>query len=105
MSGQHSPPDLPSWHDDLIYGMHLRCADPMRNIWRSELVFDIDHIVEWVPQPGGGMQFLMAPAILVFHDVSDLAIAIDFFGDADHRRNLNELSIERSEEHTSELQS
>jgi hypothetical protein len=32
-----------SWHDDLIYGFHLRCADPERDIWRSELVLDIDH--------------------------------------------------------------
>ena len=41
------------------------------------------------------MRFLMAPAMLVFHDVSELAISIDFGGDALYRRNLNELSIDR----------
>src|SRR5512142_25972 len=95
MSGQGSAADLPSWHDNLVYGMHLRCADPERNVWRSELVLDIDHIVEWVPQSGGGMRFLMAPATVIFHDVSELKVAIDFASDFGYRRNLNELSIDR----------
>jgi hypothetical protein len=83
-----------SWHDNLIYGLHLRCAEPERGIWRSELVLDIDHILEWLPQPGGGMRFLMVPTVLVFHDVSDLAIALDFGFAAGGRLNLNELSID-----------
>jgi hypothetical protein len=95
MSGQEFAADLASWHDNLVYGMHLRCADPVRDLWRSELVLDIDHIVEWVPQRGGGMRFRMAPAMLVFHDVSDLKLAIDFGCDVGYRRNLNELSIDR----------
>ncbi|HEV8678118.1 MAG TPA: hypothetical protein VGQ90_01990 [Stellaceae bacterium] len=86
-----------SWHDDLIYGLHLRSPDPDRNIWRSELVLDIDHIVEWVPKPEGCVAFLMAPAILVFHDVGDLKIAIDFTADDGYQRNLNELAIDRIE--------
>jgi len=44
--GDQGEDQLPSWHDNLIYGMHLRCADPDRNWWHSELIFDIDHIVE-----------------------------------------------------------
>jgi hypothetical protein len=40
-----------SWHDNLIYGFHLRCADPERCIWRSDLVLDIDHIPEWWRKP------------------------------------------------------
>lgn len=89
--------DQYSWHDDLIYGLHLRCADPDRNLWRSELIFDIDHIVEWVPQPGRRLRFLMAPAILAFHDAADLKIAIDFAAPGGYPRNLNELAIDRIE--------
>ena len=36
-----------SWHDNHIYGLHLSLGDPARDDWRSDLVLDIDHIVEW----------------------------------------------------------
>ena len=89
-----APQDRTSWHDNLIYGLHLRCADPDRGVWRSELVLDIDHILEWLPQPGSRMRFLMVPTTLVFHDVSDLAIALDFGAATGNGLNLNELSID-----------
>jgi len=88
-----APDDVTSWHDHPIYDLHLRCADPECDIWRSELVFDVDHILEWRPQPGKSVLFLMVPTVLVFHDVSDLAVAIDFGFAAGRRLNLNELSV------------
>ena len=68
MSDHSDGESLPSWHDNPIYGIHWRCAEPDRGLWRSELVFDIDHILDWVPSEERCFRFLMAPAILVFHD-------------------------------------
>lgn len=84
-----------SWHDNLIYAIHLQAADPDREIWRSNLVLDIDHIVEWVCGVDRDVRFLVAPATLVFHDVTDLRIDVDFGqdGPGGHRMNVNELSI------------
>ena len=38
----------PSFHDNLVYAFRLRGPDPDNGDWASELVLDIDHIVEWV---------------------------------------------------------
>ena len=65
------------WHDDSVYGISLRLGDPDANDWNSDLVLDLDHIVEWVRGPEA-MQFRVAPATLVFHGVSDLCIDIDW---------------------------
>ncbi len=81
-----------SWHDNLIYGLHLAAPDPDAGLWRSDLILDIDHIVEWICGTDGGAQFCVAPATLIFHDVTDLRMAFDF-GGSNHRQTLNELSI------------
>ena len=93
MSDASDIESLPSWHDNLIHGMHWRCAEPDRSLWRSELVFDIDHILDWVPSTEGCFTFLMAPAMLVFHDAGDFEMCLDCRGGDGHRRYLNELSI------------
>jgi hypothetical protein len=85
---------LPSWHDNPIYGIHWRGAEPDRGLWRSELVLDIDPILDWVPSKERCFTFLIAPAILLFHDVGDLEVCLDSRGGDDgYRRYLNELSI------------
>jgi hypothetical protein len=91
--------NLPSWHDNLIYGIHWRCVEPDRDLWRSELVFDIDHILDWVPSGERCFKFLIAPAILVFHDAGDLEMCLDSRGRDGHRRYLNELSIHHIDRH------
>ena len=75
---RHNPGDAEAaaWHDDLIYALHLRASSPAHDDWRSEIVLDIDHIVEWVCGVDGRVRFRVAPASLVFHDVSDLRIWI-----------------------------
>jgi len=83
-----------SWHDDTLYGLRLVVGDVARGEWRSELVLDLDHIVEWVCGPAGGVRFRVAPATLVFHDVTDLEIALDW-GDSGHRTALCEPQIDR----------
>jgi len=92
MTPESSPANEPSWHDNLIYGIHLQGADPDRGIWRSDLVLDIDHIVEWICGEDRQVSFLVAPATLVFHDVSDLRIDVDF-GSSGHSMTINELSV------------
>jgi len=91
-------PADPSFPDDLIYGLFLRCADPDRGIWRSALVLDIDHIVEWVCAADGTARFRVAAATLVFHDAGNLRIALDC-ARTGHGKTLNALSIARIVSH------
>jgi len=82
-----------SWHDDTLYGLRLEMGDPERDTWHSDLVLDIDHIVEWVCDESGGCRFRVAPATLTFHDVTDLKIAADW-GDSGSRTALSPLSVD-----------
>lgn len=84
--------DQISWHDCHVYGIQLRTGDPASNDWTSDLVFDIDFIVDWICKVGGGAQFRVAPAALVFHEVSDLRIAVDW-GASDYRAVLHPASM------------
>jgi hypothetical protein len=68
--------DAHHWHDDEIHAFELRVGDPDLDDWTSDLVLDIDHIVEWV-RTEDGMRFRVAPATLVFHGATDLRIEID----------------------------
>ena len=40
--------DCLSWHDCHIWGIELRAGDPDDGDWTSDLVLDIDFIVEWI---------------------------------------------------------
>ena len=61
-----------SWHDNFIYGIHFLSAN-----WKSNLILDIDHIVEWLCGVDQQTRFRIVPATLVFQDVTDLKINID----------------------------
>jgi len=63
-----------------------------RREWRTNLVLDIDHIVEWIFGTDGSTRFRVAPTTLVFHDVTNLRIMLDF-KEGDGARNINEPSI------------
>ncbi len=92
-----------SWHDNIVYGLRFDVGDSSQGDWRSDLVLDIDHIVEWICGTGGlpsvplreaGVaQFRVAPASLIFHHVTDLDIGLNF-GDSGHRTAMNEPSID-----------
>lgn len=85
-----------SWHDDTLYGLKLEIGEPARDDWRSDLVLDIDHIVEWLcaaDAADGGVRFRVAPATLTFHDVTDLQVAVDC-GDSGGQVALHALSID-----------
>lgn len=82
-----------AWHDDTLYGLRLEIGDPERDVWRSDLALDLDHIVEWICGTEGGAQFRVAPATLTFHNVTDLQIAVDC-GDTGGQVALYPLSID-----------
>ncbi|HJS33412.1 MAG TPA: hypothetical protein VJ924_15565 [Alphaproteobacteria bacterium] len=92
--GREIEPPRGSWHDDSIYGLRVVVGDHERGDWRSELVLDIDHIVEWVCGLDRRPRFRVAPASLIFHDVTDLQVAVDC-GDTGGRVALHALSIDR----------
>ena len=72
----HETFEQTSWHDDTLHGLSVFTGDIDRDDWRSELILDIDHIVEWVKSNDGDIAFDVAPATLTFHGVTDLAIAL-----------------------------
>ena len=82
-----------SWHDDTVYGLRFEVGDIARGDWRSELMLDLDHIVEWLCGSDRSVRFRVAPATLIFHDVTDLRIALDW-GDSGHRTALGEPQID-----------
>ena len=82
-----------AWHDDTFYGLRLDIGDPERNDWRSNLILDLDHIVEWVCGVDRRCRFRVAPATLTFHDVTDLQVAVDC-GDTGGQVALHALSID-----------
>lgn len=85
-----------SWHDNHLYAIGFSLGDVARGDWRSDLVLDIDHIVEWVCGSDRRPRFQVAPATLIFHHVTDLEIAIDW-GDSGHRTALHPCAIDRIE--------
>jgi hypothetical protein len=85
--------DRMTWHDNTLYGLRFDIGDTQRNQWHSNLVLDLDHIVEWVRDADGDVRFRVVPATLVFHDVTDLRIDIDF-ADSACRTAINEPSID-----------
>ena len=82
-----------SWHDNTVYGLRLEIGDPERGDWRSNLVLDIDHIVEWICGSAGSARFRVAPATLSFHHATDLRIAVDC-GDSGGQVALHALCID-----------
>ncbi len=90
--------DRLSWHDNALYGVRLAVADPEAGDWRSDLILEIDHIVEWIcaSAPDQRVRFRVAPARLVFHDTTDLDLRLNW-GDSGAQTNLTEASIDRIE--------
>ena len=88
--------DRLSFHDCHIWGLEFRAGDSDRAEWVSDLALDIDYIVEWICGAGGGAQFRVAPATLVFEGATDLNIAADW-GGSGFRCALHQASIDRIE--------
>ncbi|MHC4441441.1 MAG: hypothetical protein ACYTF1_04220 [Planctomycetota bacterium] len=76
-----------SWHDNCIHGFHFYSEE-----WTSDLILDIDYIVEWVCGVDKICKFWISPATLTFHDVTDLKINVDW-GDSGMQTILHEMYI------------
>ena len=63
-----------TWHDNHIHGFRLIEG----NHGSGTLIFDIDHIPEWVQTDAGKVAFRVAPASLEFHEASNLQISLDY---------------------------
>jgi hypothetical protein len=85
-----------SWHDCHLVGFEVRAGDVDEGDWTSDLVLDLDFIVEWICGVDGPGQFRVAPATLVFHGVTDLRFDIDW-GRSGFQLSLHEISIDRIE--------
>ena len=65
------------FHDDSIYGFELVQPVPELDQWDSEIILDIDHILEW-RKTDDQFKFLISKAELRFIDVSDLQVSFGF---------------------------
>ena len=79
-----------SWHDNPIYGFSI---DNDVSLWKSDLVFDIDFIVEWLCGVGSATQFKIAAATLTFHHVTDLKVGVDW-GDSGQQVAVAEMTLD-----------
>jgi hypothetical protein len=66
-----------SWHDNAIHGFRIaEGADGCS----GQLTLDIDFILEWLSPTDeeAAFAFVVAPADLVFHEVTDLVVSINY---------------------------
>lgn len=60
--------EMLTWHDNTLHSISL-----VDENFNNDLILDIDYIMEW-KNVDGVYQFLIAPAHLIFHEVSALRI-------------------------------
>ena len=88
--------DRVSWHDCHVWALELRAGDADEQDWTSDLLLRLDYIVEWICGIDGGGQFRVAPAELIFHDVTDARVSITW-AESGNRLALHLLSIDQIE--------
>ena len=64
------------WHDNHVHGFMIREGD----YGAGQLILDLDYILEWRCGVDKICSFMLAPADLVFDEVTNLLIGIDFRG-------------------------
>jgi hypothetical protein len=62
------------WHDNHVHGFAIREGE----YGAGRLVLDLDYICEWRCGVDRRCTFMLAPADLVFRDVTELRINVDF---------------------------
>src|SRR5687768_10709881 len=80
-----------SWHDNPVYSFSI---DNDVTLWKSDLIFDVDFIVEWLCTVGRTAQFKIAAATLTFHHVTDLKVNVDW-GDSGMQVAIGEMVLDR----------
>ena len=76
MTSKHwTDADFPemSWHDVHVHGLRLIEGEH----GTGELILDIDYILEWLKKDKT-FAFRIAPAVLQFHQISGLRMALDY---------------------------
>ena len=65
------------WHDNAIHAFRISDGDDGCS---GNLILDIDYILEWISPSAqdGNFSFVVPPADLVFLEVTDLVISIDY---------------------------
>ena len=63
-----------NWHDNHVHALAIDAGEN----GTGELVLDIDHITEWLCGEGNSFAFMVVPSTLTFHEVFNLAIAINY---------------------------
>jgi hypothetical protein len=65
------------WHDNAIHAFRIAEGDDGCS---GQLTLDIDYILEWISPTGqdGRFTFIVSPADLIFLQVTDLIISIDY---------------------------
>jgi hypothetical protein len=97
----HSDADFErlSWHDCHVWAIRFDVGDPDQGDWTSDLVLDLDFIVEWLQPSSDRFAFRVAPARLVFEGVTDPRIEIIWartgFRGALHPLSIDSISRER----------
>ena len=86
--------DSLSWHDCHVWGLSIGAGDPDTGDWTSDLIVDLDFIVEWICGVDKTFQFRVAPATLTFHGVTDLHIGVTW-GDGALQAAIHPMSIDR----------
>ena len=62
-----------SWHDNHVHGISFR--NPEED-YSFDLIFDIDHVLEWIEIPNDGYEYIVAPATLTFHEVDKVVFDV-----------------------------
>ena len=62
------------WHDNHVHGFNIREGE----YGAGRLILDLDYICEWRCGTDKKCTFMLAPADLVFRDVTDLRISVDY---------------------------
>jgi hypothetical protein len=65
--------DPTCWHDNHVHGFRILEGEH----GTGQFVLDIDHILKWI-KIGNSFRFVVAPATLTFHEVSDLRLCLDY---------------------------
>lgn len=66
--------DALGWHDVSVHGFRIVEGEN----GSAELQLDIDFILEWIETGEGGFRFSVAQAMLQFHEVFGLRLALDY---------------------------
>ena len=86
--------DRLSWHDCHVWGLSIGAGDSDAGDWTSDLIIDLDYIVEWICGVDKTFQFRVAPATLTFHGVTDLHVGVEW-GDGALQAAIHPMSIDR----------